>query len=88
MKKKQSGNGNYLVVETSIRDPFEDQTNNAQVTQLRTANSENFTEDAELAEVAPAFEPSRFLVYQGLTSIKTRCSKEDRQVEVKVDDGK
>ena len=61
--------------------------NNRANPQIRTANSENFTEDAELAVVATASEPSRSLVYQRLTAIKTRCSEKDWQLEVEVDDG-
>ena len=87
MRKKQSVNGKNVIAENSIRDPFKGQTNNGHITQIRTANSENFTEDAELAVVATASEPSRSLVYQGLTAIKTRCSEKDRQLEVEVDDG-
>lgn len=86
MNKKQSLIGEDEFVENSNRDPFEGQTNNGQMTQIRTTNSENFTEDAELAVDATASEPSRSLVYQGMTLIKPWCSEMDRQLEEEVDD--
>ena len=87
MNTRQSINGKDEVVENSNRNPFGGQTNNEQIIQKRTANPENFSEDAELAVVATASEPSRSLVYQGLTAIKTRCSEKDWQLEVEVEDG-